>query len=130
MVRKSASQGRIVGMWLRIVPVQPFSPLTHRVAIALDGATSKVQVFPHCEGDIIFKLDGSENLSEGGSVSNDYQSRLPDRRRYCQMLWIGTPSAASIQGMGMNNSSSSGSAWNISALPFGNSTPALTKETR
>ena len=50
--------------------------------------------------------------------------------RYCQMLWIGTPSAASIQGVGMNNSSSSGSAWNISALPFGNSTPALTKETR
>mgnify|MGYP001462641506 CR=1 FL=1 len=49
-------------------------------------------------------------------------------RRYCQMLWTGTPSAASIQGVGMN--SSSGSDCSISASPFGNSTPALTRATR
>ena len=46
------------------------------------------------------------------------------------MLWIGTPSAASIQGMGMNGSSGSGSHCNISASPFENSTPALTRATR
>lgn len=57
----------------------------------------------------------------------DHQRIQP---RYCQMLWIGTPSAASIQGMGMNDASGSGSHCSISASPFGNSTPALTRATR
>jgi hypothetical protein len=46
------------------------------------------------------------------------------------MLWIDTPSAASIQGTCMNGSSGSGSHSNISASPFGNSTPALKRATR
>jgi len=50
--------------------------------------------------------------------------------RYCQMLWIGRPSAASIQGMGTNESSESGLHCSISASPSGNSTPALTRATR
>jgi len=50
--------------------------------------------------------------------------------RYCQMLWIKISSAASIDGVRVNKSSGTGSNCSISAWPFGNATPALTKATR
>ncbi len=49
--------------------------------------------------------------------------------RYCQMLWIKASSAANIDGVS-ENTSGAGSSCNISASPFVNSTPALTKATR
>jgi putative transposase len=51
--------------------------------------------------------------------------------RYCQMLWISISPAANIDGVWENSKSSSNfSAWNISAWPLGNVTPALTRATR
>lgn len=80
MVRERAGQGWIIGMWLRVVPVQPFSLLAYRVAIALDDATSEIQILPCCQCDISLKLDGPNEFCEGGSMSDDHQSRPPDRR--------------------------------------------------
>ena len=48
--------------------------------MTLDDATSEVQILPRCERDISSKLEGSNDLCKGGSMSNDYQSRLSDRR--------------------------------------------------
>jgi hypothetical protein len=50
--------------------------------------------------------------------------------RYCQILWIETSLAANTDGVCVNRSAGAGSDWNISASPFGNSTPALTRATR
>ena len=90
--------------------------------------------------DTVAILNHGELIAQGpierllaGSGSPVYTLTLKENAiaaRYCQMLWIGTPSAASIQGVGMNSSSGSGSHCSISASPFGNSTPALTRATR
>jgi len=79
MVRKSASQGRIIRMWLRVVPVQPFPSLRHRIAIAADNASCEIQVLPCCQGNISIELDRSNELCESGAMSDDHQSRPPDR---------------------------------------------------
>ena len=46
------------------------------------------------------------------------------------MLWIDTTLAANPDGVCVKRSAGAGSDWNISALPSGNSTPALTRATR
>ena len=77
---------------------------------------------------------GIDTIVASGPNSRPILARSTFRRvraeRYCQMLWIGTPSVASISGMSMNNSSDSRSHCSISASPSGNSTPALTRATR
>ena len=80
MVRESTIQRWVIGMWLRIAPVQPFSSLIYRVAVAPDDATSEIQILPCRQCDISLKLDGSNDLCKGGAVSDDHQRRTPDTR--------------------------------------------------
>jgi hypothetical protein len=80
---------------------------------------------------LLASLPGTQMKHNGVlSVDDTLLTHYGQHLRYCQMLWIGTPSAASIQGVGMNSSSGSGSHCSISASPFGNSTPTLTRATR
>jgi biotin operon repressor len=77
----------------------------------------------HCSGQAVrntiraFETEGLECLIEKSHA-----------RRYCQMLWIKTSSAANIDGVSVNTSAT-GSGRNISASPLGNSTPAFTRAT-
>ena len=71
--------------------------------------------------------ESTEFVAEDGSEWR--VESQPDATRYCQMLWIKASSAANIDGVN-ENTSGAGSGCNISASPFGNSTPALTRATR
>ena len=78
VVRKGASEGGIIRMWLRVVPVQPVTFLLHPVTVGLDHAPSKVQVFPYAEDDSPVKLDLTSQLGNSGATPNHHEGRTTD----------------------------------------------------
>ena len=91
--------------------------------------------------NLMFVMPGELEASNSSMKSNflrsantstltlkDAEALADPAKRYCQMLWIKTSSAANIDGVSVNTSAT-GSCRNISASPLGNSTPAFTRAT-
>ena len=53
MVGMVKGQIRVIGVWLRIIPIQPFSTTKSSVAIASDDSINEIKILPHMKHNIL-----------------------------------------------------------------------------
>ena len=53
MVGMVKGQIRGIGVWLRIIPIQPFSTTKSSVAIASDDSINEIKILPHMKHNIL-----------------------------------------------------------------------------
>lgn len=81
VMRIAAAKRRIVGMRLRIVPVQSLTLSLHLVAVCLDHAAGEVQILPYPEGNALLELERTRYFGNRRTPTDYHKRRTANTRK-------------------------------------------------